>query len=269
MIREKLKYSDLPTWVDSRHAQGLYFFTRDEALKSISFSEDAFKQAAARLAKKGRIVRIHGGFFVIIPLEYAATGIIPPEWFIADLMEYIGQPFYVGLLSAAVIHGAAHQQPQQFQVVTTKPLREIRIKNQSIRFFVKTGFEKTPRTQFKGQTGFIPVSTPEATVFDLLRYSRWIGGLDRVYTVLQELGEKVDPSKFLSAAEADGNLTYAQRAGWLLEKAGFSNAVEKLVDWLLKKHPVPVKLDHGMGTKGAHRDNRWGLIVNTAVEGDL
>jgi predicted transcriptional regulator of viral defense system len=263
------KYTDLPSWVDSRQAQGLYFFTREEALKTINFSEDAFKHAAARLVRKGRIVRVHGGFFIIVPLEYAATGLIPPEWFIGDLMEYIGQPFYVGLLSAAVFHGAAHQQPQQFQVVTTKLLREIRIKNQSIRFFVKTGFEKTPRTQFKVQTGFIPVSTPEATIFDLLRYSRWIGGLDRVYTVLQELGEKVDPSKLLAAAKADENLTYAQRAGWLLEKAGFSKAVEKLAGWLVKKHLIPVKLDPGLETKGAPKDNRWSIVVNAKVEGDL
>jgi predicted transcriptional regulator of viral defense system len=269
MARGKTKYADLPSWVDSRQAQGLYFYTREEALKAIAFSEDAFKQAAARLVRKGRIVRVHGGFFVIVPLEYAATGVVPPEWSVADLMEYIGQPFYVGLLSAAILHGAAHQQPQQFQVVTTRSVREIRIKSQSIRFFVKTGFEKTPRTQFKVQTGYIPVSTPEATALDLLRYSRSIGGLDRVYTVLQELGEKVDPSKLLVAAKADGNLTYAQRAGWLLEKAGFSKAVEKLANWLVNKHPVPVKLDPGMNTKEAPRDNRWGIVVNATVEGDL
>ena len=269
MARGKAKYADLPSWVDSRQAQGLYFFTREEALEAIAFSEDAFKQAAARLVRKGRIVRVHGGFFVIVPLEYAATGVVPPEWFVADLMEYIGQPFYVGLLSAAILHGAAHQQPQQFQVVTTRPVREIQIKSQSIRFFVKTGFEKTPRTQFKVQTGYIPVSTPEATALDLLRYSRSIGGLDRVYTVFQELGEKVDPSKLLVAAQADGNLTYAQRAGWLLEKAGFSKAVEKLANWLVNKHPVPVKLDPGMNTKEAPRDNRWGIVVNATVEGDL
>ena len=263
------KYTDLPSWVDSRQAQGLYFFTREEALKAINFSEDAFKHAAARLIRKGRIVRVHGGFFVIVPLEYAATGMVPPEWFIADLMEYIGQPFYVGLLSAAAFHGAAHQQPQQFQVVTTKPLREIRIKKQSLRFFIKTGFEKTPRTQFKVQTGFVPVSTPEATALDLLRYSKSIGGLDRVYTVLQELGEKIDPSNLVAAVKADKILTYAQRVGWLLEKAGFSKEVEKLTGWLVKKHPVLVKLDPGMKTKGAPRDNRWNIVVNATVEGDL
>jgi predicted transcriptional regulator of viral defense system len=269
MGRRKSKYADLPSWVDARQAQGLYFFTREDALKAIAFSEAAFKQAAARLVRKGRIVRVHGGFFVIVPLEYATTGIIPPEWFIADLMEYIGQPFYVGLLSAAVLHGAAHQQPQQFQVVTTRPLREIRTNNQSIRFFVKTGFEQTSRTQVKVQTGYLPVSTPEATTLDLLRYARSIGGLDRVYTVFQELGEKVGPAKLVAAVKADGNLTYAQRAGWLLEKAGFEKAVEKLAGWLAKKHTIPVKLDPGQGKTGASRDDRWSILVNTEVEGDL
>jgi predicted transcriptional regulator of viral defense system len=269
MGRGKSKYADLPSWVDAQQAQGVYFFTREGALKAIAFSEAAFKQAAARLARKRRVVRVHGGFFIIVPLEYAATGVVPPEWFIADLIGYIGQPFYVGLLSASVLHGAAHQQPQQFQVVTTRPLREIRIKNQSIRFFVKTGFEKTPKSQVKVQTGYIPVSTPEATTLDLLRYARSIGGLDRVYTVFQELGEKVDPAKLLAAVKADGNLTYARRAGWLLEKAGFEKAVEKLADWLAKKQLIPVKLDPGQDAKAASRDDRWGVLVNTIVEGDL
>ncbi len=79
----------------------------------------------------------------------------------------------------------------------------------------------------------------------------------------------MDPAKLLAAIKADGNLTYARRAGWLLEKAGFEKAVEKLADWLAKKHPIPVKLDPGQDVKGAPRDDRWGVLVNTIVEGDL
>ena len=44
--------SDLPSWVDSRQEQGLYFFTREDAIESLQFTEEAFKKAAARLAKK-------------------------------------------------------------------------------------------------------------------------------------------------------------------------------------------------------------------------
>jgi predicted transcriptional regulator of viral defense system len=68
---------DFSAWIDSRQSQGLYFFTREGALKSSRRSEAAFKQVAARLARKKRIARIHRGFFIIIPLEYAATGVLP------------------------------------------------------------------------------------------------------------------------------------------------------------------------------------------------
>ncbi len=141
--------NDLSSWVDSRQEKGLYFFTREEAIQAFQFTEEAFKKAAARLAKKNRILRIRSGFFVIVPLEYRFSGILPVEWFIADLMVYLEKPYYVGLLSAASLQGAAHQQPQQFQVVTTAPQREIRKRGLAIRFFFKTNFNATPVTQME------------------------------------------------------------------------------------------------------------------------
>ena len=96
------------------------------------------------------LAHIHGGFFIIIPFEYAATEMLPAEWFIDDLMSYIGRPFYVGLMSAAALHGAAHQQPQQFHVVTNGPSRSIRSKNRlAVIFFSKSGII------------IIPVKSPE------------------------------------------------------------------------------------------------------------
>jgi predicted transcriptional regulator of viral defense system len=270
MAKQKFTSSlDLSTWIDQLQSRGLYYFTREEALKTIKTSETALKQAATRLIKKNRIVRVYSGFYIIIPLEYASTGVLPAEWFIADLMDYVGQPYYVGLLSAAVLHGAAHQQPQQFHVVTDKPLRELRLKNLTIRFFTKVKYEQTPTTKIKVQTGFISVSSPEATAFDLLRYKRALGGIDRVLTVLQELGEKLDATRLQKAAQFDGNVAYAQRLGWLLERAGFSESVTKLAAWVSKKNPFAAKLESSFPIKGAQKDERWRLLINTTVEGDL
>jgi predicted transcriptional regulator of viral defense system len=260
---------DFTSWIDSRQSQGLYFFTREEALKILGRTEAAFKQAAARLAKKKRIARIHGGFFIIIPLEYTATGILPAEWFISDLMDYIGQPFYVGLLSAAALHGAAHQQPQQFHVVTTGPLRDMRSNGLAIRFFSKSQFADVPVTQIKVQTGHMPASTPEATAFDLIRYSRRIGGLDRVLTVLHELGEVMGPEDLAKAARADQTVAHAQRLGFLLERAGFSSLTGLLFQWVNEKRPLPAKLEPSMPIRGSQKDQRWRILVNIDVEGDL
>jgi len=260
---------DLSAWIDSRQSEGIYFFTREEALKNLQRSEAAFKQSAARLAKKKRIARIHRGFFIIIPLEYAATGILPAEWFIDDLMDYVGQPYYVGLLSAAALHGAAHQQPQQFHVVTTGPLREMRSNGLAIIFFSKTKFSDVPLAQVKVQTGHIPTSTPEATALDLIRYAGRIGGLDRVLTVLQELGEVIDPRNLEATAKSDGKIAYAQRLGFLLERAGFSDLTKELLQWVNGKNPLPVKLEPSMPTRGCKKDGRWKILVNSDVKGDL
>jgi len=261
--------SDLPSWVDSRQEQGLYFFTREEAIATLQFTEEAFKKAAARLAKKNRILRIRSGFFVIVPLEYRATGILPAEWFIADLMAYLEQPYYVGLLSAASLQGAAHQQPQQFQIVTTAPQREVRKKGLAIRFFLKTNFMATPVTQIKVQTGYISISSPAATALDLIRYARSIGGLDRAMTVCQELGESMDAPKLIFAVEAEGNLGCAQRLGWLMEKAGYAAVVQDLAGLITDKNPPFTRLDPSLPAGEAERDTRWRLLVNTDVEGDL
>jgi hypothetical protein len=87
--------------------------------------------------------------------------------------------------------------------------------------------------------------------------------------VLQELGEKVDPSRLLAAAEAEGNLSYAQRAGWLLDKAEFGEAAERLAGWLEQQDTGKIKLDPAMDRKEAMLDKRWNIWINTTVEGDL
>ncbi|MDX9745002.1 MAG: type IV toxin-antitoxin system AbiEi family antitoxin [Syntrophales bacterium] len=261
--------NNLPSWVDSRQEQGLYFFTREEAIQSLQFTEIAFMKAAARLAKKKRILRIRSGFFVIIPLEYRTSGVLPPEWFIADLMAYLEQPYYVGVLTAAALHGAAHQQPQQFQVVTTAPQRRIQGKNLALRFFFKTNFDATPITQIKVQTGHISVSSPEATALDLIRYSRSIGGLDHVMTALQELGESMDPAKLIDAVKAEGSPVRAQRLGWLMEKSGYAPLVLNLAGFIADKNPPFTRLAPSLPEADSEKDARWRLLINTDVEGDL
>ncbi|MET0637788.1 MAG: type IV toxin-antitoxin system AbiEi family antitoxin [Chitinophagaceae bacterium] len=53
-------------------------------------------------------------------------------------MNSLNKKYYVGLLSAAALYGAAHQQPMEFFVITEKPaLRNIKSKKLKINFYVK------------------------------------------------------------------------------------------------------------------------------------
>jgi len=270
-VAQRVKQPDVSfeSWVEVLPSRGRYFFTRDQAMADLKMNRKAFNQAAGRLAARKRIARIHSTFYVVIPLEHASVGILPADWFVVDLMKHLRRPFYVGVLSAAEYHGAAHQRPQNYQVVTDRPLREIQCRGVGIRFFVKKTVASTPVQQVKGVTGYIPVSTPEVTAIDLLRFSRQVGGLDHVLTVLQELGEVIKPHLLLEAAKVDGSVAYAQRLGWLLERTEFAESSGKLAGWLRKMKPLPAKLDPALPLRGSRRDKRWNLWVNTEVEGDL
>jgi len=68
-------------------------------------SNKAVTQALSRLSQKGKIVSVYKGFQIIIPAENSIRKIAPPDQFINYHMEYIGKPYYVGLLGAAALHG--------------------------------------------------------------------------------------------------------------------------------------------------------------------
>lgn len=85
---------------------------------------------------------------------------MPPEYFINELMGYLSQPYYVGLLSAAQFHGAAHQQPQQFQVVINKPRLPLHCGQARVIFVTKKDTSQVPVENFNTPYGIVQVSTP-------------------------------------------------------------------------------------------------------------
>ncbi len=121
-------------------------------------------------------------------------------------MAYLGPPYYVGLLTAAALHGAAHQAPQEFQVVTDHPLPMIEIGRVRIRFVKKAHLRASPTLRVNTQTGQMRVSTPAATAFDLVRYPEHGSFLSNVVTVLHDLVERLDGGELVRTAEAEGEV---------------------------------------------------------------
>jgi predicted transcriptional regulator of viral defense system len=141
------------------------------------------------------------GFYVIVPPEYRSLGCRPAEQFIPDLMNYLGEYYYVGLLSAAEYHGATHHRPQIFQVMVAKPRRTIISGKVQVNFIVRGNIEAIPTQPRNTVSGILKLSTPEATAFDLAGYYRHCGWLDNVATVLSEMVEVIDPEKLVTVAE--------------------------------------------------------------------
>ena len=254
--------------IDSYQASGCYVLTRERALAALAVSNEAMKKAVQRLVAKRRLSVVRRGFFVIVPVEYRQAGAPPPTWFIDDLMKFHGRPYYVGLLSAAALHGAAHHQPQEFQVVTNEQVRPAIAGRAHIRFFRKRNIKRTPTMAMKTETGTVRVSTPEATALDLLRYLEAAGHLGNVVTVLAGLAEKIDAQRLTDAAMAEGDVTAAQRLGHLLDQVGDGKVGAALAAWIGKLRPRFVSLRSDRPARQAVRDERWRVLVNDRVEAE-
>jgi predicted transcriptional regulator of viral defense system len=261
-------HSDLAKYVDELQARGRYWFLRADARKRTGSSDVAIEAAIRRLKKKGRLVAPRKGFIVIVPLEHRVAGAPPANWFIDDLMKYLGQPYYVGLLSAAEIRGAAHQRPMVFQVITDRPTRPSRAGRNRIEFHMSRRVGEMPVTREKSETGTFGVSTSEATAFDMVRFPLASGGLSNVATVLSELSESMTGEKLLKSAVL-AKLPEVQRLGFLLDQVGSHDLSQSLHQWLASRPTRKVLLSQGeSGRKGA-LNTRWKIIENVEVEPDL
>jgi predicted transcriptional regulator of viral defense system len=254
--------------IDALQAAGRYSVSRSDLQRTFRGKPPASLNVDLwRLSESGRIARIHKGFYAIVPLEYRSKGILPVEWFIDDLMAYLERPYYVGLLSAAALHGAAHQQPQIFQVVVRYSARDIERHGLRIGFYRKQKMGSSATIAWKTPTGSMRVSDPAVTACDLVAFAPRVGGLNNVSTILSDLRPLLTPET-LVAAIAHHDLSIVQRLGWLLEQAGEDEIVWKLSHWLMERRPREVLLDPAAPASGRSRDPRWKVVVNATLDPD-
>lgn len=254
--------------IDEFAAQGRYCFSFAEMVKRLDVSPVAIKSALNRLKKKGVLALPYQEFYLILPPEHRARGCLPPQQFIPALMEHLGEVYYVGLLSAAEFHGAAHHRPQVFQVVVAKTRRSIECGQVRVEFIFRKNAATIPTEPRNTTAGIVKISTPEATALDLIGYVRHSAGLDNVATVLAELAEKIDSKRLIDVA-GQSPVAWVQRLGYLLDLLEEGDKADSVAGYLKTVHPMPTPLMPGASIKGAKKNNRWQVFVNCAVESDL
>ena len=88
------------------------------------------------------------------------------------------------------IHGAAHQQPMVFQVITDRPTRPARAGRVRIEFYMSRQVETAPVVEVQTETGSMRVSTPETTAYDLVRFAPAAGRLSNVATTSRRISRR-------------------------------------------------------------------------------
>jgi predicted transcriptional regulator of viral defense system len=249
--------------------RGRISFTTAEYAKELSLSAVAAKHSLRRLREKREIASPVRGLHVVLPPADRANGSRPPEEFVDYLMKHLAEPYYVALLSAAEIYGAAHNRPQAFQVMVARPRRTISCGNVRIQFLVKNGLSELPKEKHKVRTGYIAVSTPEITALDLVAYQKQAAGIDNIATVLSELIEKISADKLLVASKHFA-VAAVQRLGFLLSQLGASEVADPLAQEIERRASRRAVLVPGKRLpREAVTDKRWRLIINDIVQPDI
>jgi len=138
MTKEPLSSISLDTFLNKIRSHGRYCFGLEELKDALQVSDKAVNQALYRAKDRKKVAQVRKGFYAILSPEYAKQGMVPPTLLIDDMMKMLNRRYYVGLISAAALHGAAHQQPMEYFVITQKPaLRNIKNKKLKINFYVK------------------------------------------------------------------------------------------------------------------------------------
>lgn len=261
----------LSDWIKEQEQRGITAFSFQQVRRVFAErSEKALKTDVNRLASSKRIQNVYRGFYVIIPTQYQLKGVVPPTYYINELMEYLGKPYYVGLLSAAAIYGASHQRAMKTQIVTIGPRPRISNKNSLLDWNYRQQIPGELIESRNAEMGRINYSSAELTVVDIVQFASNIGGYQRATTVLAELVEVLDMAK-MERVLPYTTTTAIQRLGYLLEFVLFEQDKADRLYHIMKKrnsyfNAVLMSSEHPASDDT--ESNRWRINMNIDIEID-
>jgi len=259
-----MKMPSARQFILDRLQRGYYTFTREE-IDRVTGGGNATLMALLRLRRQGWVFSPAKGLYIIIDPQHQGNGYLPVEWFIDEWMGYSGGEYYIGLLSAAMLHGAAHHKPQVTQVVRNRQSANLHKGAYHVDFFYKQEIVAVMWEQRKSPAGYYRISTPETTAYDLLRYPHACPSLDLAATILAELGERLEAERLAQLVDLPTETSVLQRLGWLLDTTGWEEKTLSLAQRLHERRRVwqPLRTD---APHAGVRDTRWRLLINADVE---
>jgi len=263
-----MKVSTAAEYIRSLLQRGRYTFTIHEADQALGGRSKALDVLLLQ-QKQGWLFMPTRGFYVIIDPQHQSLGTLPLEWYFDDWAVYQQCQYYIGGLSAAMLHGASHQKPQQGQVMVNRQLPAIVHHAHRVVLFYSKTIATSAWEQRKSPAGYYHLSTPAMTAYDLLRYPRACPTLDLAATVLTELGEAITRDGLAHLVDLGGEMAILQRLGWLLDYVGWEEKTDRLAACLRSQRLVWRPLRQDIPTEHHAREKKWHMIVNAEIEADL
>lgn len=268
MIEDLDVVNSAADYIEHLQVNGRLVFTTDEIVRTLEKSVPAVRAQLRRLKEKGQIADPFRGFHVVVPPKYRRLGCLPADHFVPQLMDHLGEPYYVALLSASAYYGAAHQKSQVFQVMVAKARRSIGCGGVRVDFVARRDMSDTLVYERNTPASVIRVASAAATALELVGYVEHCGYLDNVATVLAELSEAIE-GEALETEARRAPVAWVQRLGYLLALVDYEELAGCLERVLAARQVFTVPLAPWASMEGAERDSRWRVAVNTKVEPDV
>jgi predicted transcriptional regulator of viral defense system len=247
--------------LEERQARGKLVCELDAVAREEDLSRLAARRQLERLVPK--VIRLPGrpSLFLTVPPEDRPRGAPPVAAWLNDYMSQRTSHYYVGLLSAAALHGSSSQVPMATQVIVPEPVRPFELGRLRIEFFTKQRADRTPLAALPGLASPMNVSTPAATLLDLVAFSRRVGGMTRVLEIAVGLKSKLTAHDIRDASRAGASMPVLQRTGYLLEHLGCQSHA-RVVENFLTPTCTPVPLQAGAPVDRAQSIERWRVLDN-------
>lgn len=254
-----------PELADWALARGRGSLTSGEVAELLGVGEDQIRQRLNAPARRGEWVQPTRGLWVPVSPEYRTWGAPPGIEIIDAMMRHRRIGYYIGWLSAAELHGAAHQAPQVFQVGVDRHIRD-RVVGRTRFVFAQRDVSAIPTIAYPTRDGTARVSTLAATMLDIADDLIRAAGIDNAATVIIELSEhhafqiddlvQLAPS-FPAAA--------GRRVGWILSRFTDRDDLAPLRRTVAPAAASPSRLDPFTSETGPV-DTPWMLSINRELE---
>ena len=256
--------------LDDLVAHGRSAITTAEAADALGIPQDQVRVRMHRYVQQGRVIAPARGLWVPVPPQHRVYGSLPGLQMIDLLMGHLDRDYYVGWLSAAEVHGAAHQAPQTLQVAVGAPVADRTFGRVRLQFAVRARVTDVPREQHTASTGHVWVATPSTTALDLVDDPDLSGGLSNAATVIAELADDGKLSDdALARAARYFPITTVRRLGRLLDSLDLPALTGGLERLAIGHRRAPITaLDRRRAAVGPV-DHRWRVTVNTELDPDL
>jgi len=240
--------------------QGKRIFTFKDAAKTYGSSGQSLRELLSTLVKRGWLLRVEKGKYLILPLEAGREREWTEHEFI--IASYLIEPYYIGFRSALNYYGYTEQISRTVFIVSTRRKLKSSLEVSGVTYrFVSLAERKFFGVRQVSINGYqVNISEPEKTIVDCLDQLRYCGGISEVAKALWYGRDELDLVKMAEYSRRNGNRAAGQRLGYLIEMLGLraEKAIARLLQSMSNRY---APLDTLSESKGRYID-RWKIVAN-------